>query len=62
VSVNSTHAHEAAHAAANADDLKEATANGLAAVTFALLDVAEAIREASKSADDEPKVKGSRDW
>jgi hypothetical protein len=54
VSVNSKLAHEAAHAAGNADDQKEATAHGLAAVTFALLDVAEAIRGASKPAEEAP--------
>ena len=53
---------QAANEAGRAAREKEAIGNGLAAVTFALLEVADAIRAASGPADDGPKVKGSRNW
>lgn len=56
-------AAQAAHEAGQAKTQADAASNGLAAIAFALLDVADAIREASKPADDEaPHVNHSRDW
>lgn len=53
---------QAAHEAGRATNEKDATGNGLAAVAFALLEVADAIREASRPAEDAPQVKHSRNW
>lgn len=55
-------AADAAMAAGRAKDEAEATSNGLAAVAFALLEVAEAISDASKPADEGPQIQHSRNW
>jgi hypothetical protein len=65
MSAHSKLAHEAAASAGDAarDGASEkATAHGLAAVAFALLDVADAIREASKPVEKANPLNTSRDW